>query len=357
MAYISIQPKDNFNVITYTGTGAAQSITGVGFRPDMVWIKRYDGTAEHKIFDINRNNYFLKKAIEITTAALIPDTTLMQSFDADGFSLAGTVNGNTDTENYVAYCWKGGGSVSEDNYDGSGNPDGNAEDSTVSANAAAGISIIQYRGTGGGGANCWMGHGLGAVPDWQVFKCIQGRTGNWPVYHTKVAASKYASYLNDTNVATTYTTLWNSTDPLSTLFVVGSDDQTNESGNEFVNYCFTSIKGFSKMGDFTGNASADGPFIYTGFRPAFVVVKNTANASTNHYMWDKKRLGYNVDNNALYPNTTAAQQTNDEVDFLSNGFKIRNSDSGINGSGNQIIYSAFAEFPLVSSNDVPGVAR
>ena len=357
MAYISIQPKDNFNVITYTGTGAAQSITGVGFRPDLIWIKRYDGTAEHKLFDTNRNDYFSKKALELTTDALIPDTTLMQSLDADGFSLAGTVNGNTNTEKYVAFCWKGGGSVSEDNYDGSGNPDGNAEDSTVSVNTAAGISVIQYRGTGGGGANVWRTHALGAVPTWQVFKCIQGRTLNWFSWHTKIASSKYASQLNTTAVATAFATAWHSTDPLANLFITGSANEVNEASNEYVNYCFTDIKGFSKMGSYEGTGNADGTFVYTGFRPAWVVVKNTENATTNHYMWDKKRLGYNVDNNALYPNTTAAHQTNDEVDFLSNGFKIRNSDGGVNGSGEEIIYSAFAEFPLVSSNKIPGLAR
>jgi len=356
MAYISIQPKDNFNVIFYTGTGAAQSITGVGFRPDLIWIKRYDGTAEHKLFDINRNNFFLKKALEINTTALIPDTTLMQSLDADGFSLAGTVNGNTNTENYLAYCWKGGGSVARDNYDGSGNPDGDAEDSTVSLNAAAGISIIEYTGTGGGG-NSWRTHGLGTYPHWQLYKCIQGRTEDWFDWQHKVVSSKYASNLSNTNVATTFGIAWNSTDPTSDLFVTGYAQQTNEATNYYVNYVFTSIKGFSKMSDFTGNGNADGPFVYTGFRPAWVVVKNTENASTNHYMWDRKRLGYNVDNNALYPNTTAAQQTDDEVDFLSNGFKIRNSWTGINGSGNQIIYSAFAEFPLVSTNKISGVAR
>ena len=356
MAYISIQPNENFNIVTYTGTAAAQSITGVGFRPDLVWLKRYTGIEEHILFDINRNDYFLKKGVEINTSTLNADTTLMQSFDADGFSLAGSVNGNEDATDYIAYCWKGGGSVSENNYDGTGAPDGTAEDSTVSVNAAGGISVIQYRGTGGGG-NHWMGHGLGKVPTWQVFKCIAGRTGDWFNWHTKVASSKYASNFNNANAATTYTTAWNSTDPLASVFIVSSADQVNEASNEFVNYCFTDIKGFSKMGSYTGNGNANGTFVYTGFRPAWVVVKNTENATTNHYMWDKTRLGYNVDNNALYPNTTAAQQTNDEVDFLSNGFKIRNSDAGINGSGNQIIYSAFAEFPLVSSNKIAGVAR
>jgi len=354
MAYISFQPTDNFNVISYTGTGAAQSLTGLGFQPDLVWLKRTNGTSEHILFDVNRMSD-TNKGQYITTANPI-STTVMVSLDSDGFSLTGTDSGNTSGEEYIAYCWKGGGVVSEDNYDGSGNPDGSAEYSTVSANATAGISIITYDGTGGGG-NKWMGHGLGKTPDWQLFKVTAGRTGDWFDWRSDVDSSKYASNLNTANAATSWPTAWNSTDPNTTLFVVGSADQTNEAGGKFINYCFTSIKGFSRMAHFTGNGSADGPFVYTGFRPSWVVVKNQNNASTNHYMWDKNRLGYNVDNDALYPNTTAQQQTNDEVDFLSNGFKIRNSDSGINGSGNKILYSAFAEFPLVSSNDVPTVAR
>ena len=354
-AYISIQPKDNFNVISYTGTGAAQSLTGLGFQPDLVWLKRTNGTSEHILFDVNRMSD-TNKAQYITNGNTV-STTVMVSLDSDGFSLTGTDSGNTSGEEYIAYCWKGGGVVSEDNYDGSGNPDGNAEDSTVSANASAGISIIKYSGTGGGGANCWMGHGLGKKPDWQLFKVIVGRTGDWYDWRSDITSANYASNLNTANASSSVTTAWNSTDPNTTLFVVGSADQTNEAGNKFINYCFTSIKGFSKMSSFIGNGNANGPFVYTGFRPAWLVVKNSENGSTNHYMWDRKRLGYNVDNNSLYPNTTAAQQTDNEVDFLSNGFKIRNSDSGLNGSGNKIIYSAFAEFPIVSSNSKAGTAR
>ena len=171
-----------------------------------------------------------------------------------------------------------GGVVSEDNYDGSGNPDGSAEYSTVSANATAGISIITYDGTGGGG-NKWMGHGLGKKPDWQLFKVTAGRTGDWFDWRSDVDSSKYASNLNTANAATSWATAWNSTDPNTTLFVVGSADQTNEAGGKFLNYCFTSIKGFSKMAHFTGNGNANGPFVYTGFRPSWVVVKNMNNGS------------------------------------------------------------------------------
>jgi hypothetical protein len=173
---------------------------------------------------------------------------------------------------------------------------------------------------------------------------------NWFVYHHSIGNTKVLK-LNTTDAETT-SSGWNNTTPTSSVFTIGTSSSTNVSGVDFINYCFAEKTGFSKFGSYTGNGNADGTFIYTGFKPAWIMLKDTNSGSAGWMMFDNKRLGYNVDNNALYPNATAAEGTGDDVDLLSNGFKARSTDAGINTSGNSYIYMAFGQ-SLVGSNNIP----
>jgi len=344
MAFTVIdKPTAHFNVKTYTGSGTTNAITGIGFKPDWLWLKRIDATETWSLYDVIRG---VSDRLEINTNQSSV-TTVVTSFDSDGFTLDNNVVGNITSAEYVAYCYKAGGVVSADN-----NTEGN-ETNTCSANAPAGISVNDYTGRT---TVSTRGHGLGAKPGIMMFKVDHGRNVDWFVWHDAIPPANLAGKLNTTYQSGSYVSAFNSTDPTSTLFTTGTADETNESPSEIACYIFAPVKGFSKFSYYLGNADVDGPFVFTGFRPAMVMIKNTQNAG-NWYRWDNKRLGYNVDNNALYPNTTGAQQTDDDVDFLSNGFKLRNAYSHVNGSGNKIIYSAFAEFPLVSTNKISGVAR
>jgi hypothetical protein len=341
MAYTTInKSSDYFNTKLYTGNGSTQSITGVGFQPDWLWIKNRDGTNNHILQDAVRG---ATKSLESDgTGAETTSSTRVTSFDSDGFSIGSAGTNNTNTNNYVSWNWKANGQ-------GSANTDGDIT-STVSTNTTAGFSIVKYTGDGTTGQT--VGHGLGSVPKLIINKQLTSQ--NWFVYHHSIGNTKVLK-LNTTDAETT-TSGWNNTTPTSSVFTIGTSSSTNVSGVDFINYCFAEKTGFSKFGSYTGNGNADGAFIYTGFKPAWIMLKDTNSGSAGWMMFDNKRLGYNVDNNALYPNATAAEGTGDDVDLLSNGFKARSTDAGINTSGNSYIYMAFGQ-SLVGSNNIPCTAR
>ena len=344
MAYISFQPSDFFSTKIYTGTGSSNAITGVGFQPDTTWIKDRDASQPHVLFDAVRGAN--KRLYPNTTAAEGTETQALMSFDSDGFTL-GTWGDLNNTDDFVSWNWKAGTTTGI-----AGSP--SITPSSYSFNATSGFSIIKYVGNGTSGAT--IPHGLGVAPDMVITKNLDVAEG-WAVYHTSLGPTKFLK-LNDSAAVGTGTGYWNDTAPSATLVTLGNDGGVNQSTKNMVAYCFASKKGYSKFGSYTGNGSADGPFVYTGFRPAFFLVKDTA-GTNNWTMFDNKRNPFwNPAAEALQPNSAAGEYNETEgVDILSNGFKARESAAWLNSSGNAMIYIAFAEFPIVSSNSKAGTAR
>ncbi len=344
MAYTTINKStDYFNTKLYTGTGSSNALTGVGFQPDWVWIKNRTQYS-HQLYDVIRG--VTKKIFSNNTDAEDTDAQGLTAFGTDGFTVGTNVGVNANSENHVAWSWKAGGT-------GSANSDGSIS-STVSANTTAGFSIVKWTGTG---SNATVGHGLGSAPKFIIVKNYSRAGENWRVGILTGATSFTGSLqLDNTGAYGTASNIWNDTAPTSSVFSVGTAQSTNYSGDNLIAYCFAEKTGFSKFGSYTGNADADGPFVFTGFKPAFVLVKNS-NKVHNWFLSDSKRLGYNAANHLQKPNLNGADDTGHAMDFLSNGFKVRGSSENFNGSGDAIIYMAFAEAPLVGSNNVPCTAR
>jgi hypothetical protein len=327
-----------FNTVLYTGNGSTQSITGVGFQPDWTWVKARSQPYSHAIVDSVRG---VSRPLRSngTDAEYFESGKSVYQFNSDGFSVSeptgfGSVNENTTT--YVAWNWKANGA-------GVSNTDGTIT-STVSANTDSGFSIVTYTGTG---ANATVGHGLGVAPRMMIVKQRSGGAQDWAVYHASLGATQSIS-LNTTGAAYTVATNWNNTAPTSTVFSVGSRFETNESGATFVAYVFAAIPGYSAFGSYTGNGSADGPMIFTNFRPAFLLIKNVS-AAEPWIIFDSARNTYNFVDAQLRPSESSAENpagSSFSFDFLSNGFKVRSSASAFNGSGNTMIYAAFAENPF-----------
>ena len=358
MAYTTIKkPSDYFNTKLYTGnanasSGTTQSITNVGFQPDMVWIKSRSATTGHTVWDNIRG----------VTNWLTPNNTNAEgtysggltSFDSDGFTVGdgGDINRNGNTQ--VAWNWLASNTTAS-------NTDGSIT-STVSANTTSGFSIVSY--TGNGSSSATVGHGLGVIPKMVICK-ERNNADNWHVRHESLS-SNYNLWLNATDRAYNMTNEVNNggiadLSSSSTFgFVQGVQDvnSVNQSGSTYIAYCFSEVKGFSKFGSYTGNGSADGTFCFTGFKPAFVMIKNTSSTGT-WMIKDTKRDLFNVANTALGASNPAPEvdysSSLNEIDILSNGFKLRDTYSDQNTSGNNYIYMAFAEEPLVGDN--PATAR
>jgi len=332
-----LKGSDYFNPILWTGDGAnPRSLTGVGFQPDFVWIKSRSNAYAHRLADAVRG--VGRELFSNSTSAEVVNNNngSVQAFNSDGFTLSGStstsdVNGSGLT--FVAWNWKANGA-------GVTNTAGSIT-STVSANTTSGFSIVTYTGTG---SNATIGHGLGVAPSMVIVK-NRSTTTDWLIYHVSLGATKSIAF--DTAAAITSSTRWNDTAPTSTLVSIGTSAGVNGSGNSMVAYCFAAISGFSAFGSYTGNGSADGPFVYLGFRPEFVMIKN-ASATGDWFIYDTARNTYNVADNRLKPNLSDAEGTGGSFgpDILSNGFKMRSNFGEMNGSGNTIIYMAFAENPF-----------
>jgi len=347
MAYTSIDdPTILFNTVLYTGNGGTQSITGVGFQPDWIWIKNRSNAENHALIDSVRG--VGKQLISNATGAEYNNANSVTAFGSDGFSVGNLSDVNNSSNNIVAWNWKAGTSFSND---ASATSVGTI-DSTGSINTDAGFSIISYTGTGSAGT---VAHGLGVAPKWYFTK-NRDTADNWLVYHEDIGNTKGA-FLNVTNTPGTSSAYWNNTSPTSTVFSVGTEVPMNKSGDDIIAYCFAEKQGYSKFGKYTGNANTNGPFVYTGFRPAWIMVKAT-DASKSWYIWDSKRAGgSNLVDDILLADTADTEFDGSNIDILSNGFKLRGSGSGENGSGTNYIYMAFAEQPFVNSNGVPCNAR
>ena len=320
----------------YTGQGVVQTVVNAGqFRPDFVWQKPRNEVASHRLVDSVRgvNNVIYSNQ----TAAQSTETTTLTAFNSNGFTGGGS-NAVSSGNTAVAWQWQAGQGSTSSNTSGS-------ITSTVSVNTTAGFSIVTYTGTG---ANATVGHGLGVAPRMIICKNRASAT-DWAVYHASVGNTG-ALRLNLNAATETDSRYWNNTTPTSTVFSVGSSSTVNGSSNTQVAYCWSEISGFSRFGSYVGNGSTDGPFIYTNFRPEYILIKNTTNY--DWHIFDATRNSFNLTNSSLKANTTGTEFTNNDVsvDLLSNGFKLRGTDLAINGNGNTHIFAAFAENPFKISN-------
>ena len=345
MAYSPIlKPNTLMNTKLYTGNGSTNNITGVGFQPDWVWTKCRSTVNSSRLIDAVRG--VTKAIVSNSTGAEFTEANGLSAFGTDGYTLNGNLASmNTNNDTYVSWNWKAGGGQ------GSSNTDGSINTTYTSVNTTAGFSISQYTGTGSVGT---IGHGLGAVPKMIITKPYS-TTGQWYTYHASLGNTHYLDLVS-TATASDDAEMWNDTSPTSSVFTVGVNGNTNGSGKTTIAYAFAEKTGYSKFGSYIGNGNANGAFVYTGFKPAFVMLKNTTTAAS-WLMYDNKRLGYNVDNNELVANTNAVEETYDQIDILSNGFKMRANGTSTNKSGNTYIYMCFADNPFVASNFNAATAR
>jgi len=348
MSYTTIDnPELYFQIKTYTGTGSARSITLDGsedMQPDWVWIKNRGLDARHMLYDVVRGvqkTLFSNLTTEETAGA-----GHLTAFNSNGFSLgdnSGTGSSNGNTETYVAWNWKAGGSASS-------NTDGD-QTTSVSASTTAGFSICAF--TEAGSAPYSFGHGLGVEPDMVWLKSRANGSNSWQVYFGALSnPNSNLIQLNNTNASTTAATWWGTIN--SSIVTINAGLITPNT--TAIAYCFAGKKGYSKFGTFIGNGNADGTFVYTGFKPAWVFVKKTS-ASGHWVLIDNKRDPLNVTSNYLLPDNDSKEESFTDRDLLSNGFKMRNSNTDRNASGATYIYMAFAESPFVNSNGVPNNAR
>ena len=334
----SSQADDNFNTVLFTGNATARSITGVGFQSDWLWFKNRPASQHHNVFDSVRG---ADKILYPNLTNQEATTTHVTSFDSDGFTIGTNTSVNGNGNGIVTWCWKAGGSASS-------NSDGSVS-STVSANTAAGFSIVQYEGLSSGTQT--VGHGLNSAPEYIIYK-NRDDTSSWVIYSEPVETSGFLIFnstggKNTSDVSNTF----NSTAPTNSVFTVGTNNAVGGNGETIISYCFHSVEGYSKIGTYQGNSSSDGSFVYLGFRPAWVLIKSTS-SGTNFCIFDNKRLGYNVDNNLMRigAGSTTTEQTDDDVDFLSNGLKFRRSSTNFNNSSHTYVYLAFAEAPFKFAN-------
>jgi hypothetical protein len=339
MAYSSIvKPSDYFNTKLYTGNGGTQSITGVGFQPDFNWTKGRNVGTFHMLTDAVRGA--TKVVQSNTNTAEQTFASGLTSFDSDGFTAGNSddINGNY---NYASWNWLGANGTAS-------NSDGSIT-STVSANTTAGFSIVKW--TSSTGADT-VGHGLGVTPQVVISK-TRSVSNNWTVHTTIIDGSNDYLFLNTTDASgnSSYAV------PTSSIFNFNYGSST-----DLISYVFAQKKGYSKFGSYTGNGNADGPFVYTGFKPAFVMIKRTDAAGHFWHIYDNKRSssgGSNIIDDVLYPNRSDAEYSGDKLDIISNGIKFRSGNTDINASGGTYIYMAFAEEPLVANvgQSIPATAR
>lgn len=350
MPYSSVdKPNQYFDTSLWSGTGATQSITSLNFQPDWLWVKSRSTASNHRS----------QNAVTGVTKGMNPNQTnaedtltdCVTSFNSNGFTLGADSQGyvNTSSRTYVGWSWKANGS-------GVSNTAGTIS-STVSANTTSGFSVVGYTGNGTTGAT--VGHGLGVAPAMIIQKRRDGSIASWRVWHKSIHATSGETntlFLNTTNA--NGADIDNISGVSSTTFTTRGTGATNPSGNTCVAYCFAEVKGFSKFGSYTGNGSTDGTFVYTGFKPAYVLLKGSS-VSGSWTIEDNKRSPINQMDARLFAEGTDAESSNGNgaMDFLSNGFKFRVGHLGFNQSGSTYIYACFAENPFVSSKGIPCTAR
>ena len=349
MAFTTISKHtDYFNTVLYTGNGSTQSITGVGHQPDFTWIKNRSTTHDHILTDVVRG--VTKDLRSNNTDAEATDSNGLTAFGTDGFTVGSKVNINNNGSNIVSWNWKAGGGQ------GSANTDGTINTTYTSANTTSGFSIIKYTGTGSNGT---VGHGLGVAPKMVIVKVLDN-ANDWMVGHEGADATnpwhKYC-YLNGASVVEDAATFWNDTAPTSSVVSLGTHSYVNYSGRNYIMYAFADKVGFSQIGRYYGTGSAtNGPFISTTFKPQFVLFKRTTGSAGDWQLWDTKRDPFNPTEKAIHPNASGGASTDQDIDILSNGFKIRSDQGHLNADGVWFLYMAFGQ-SLVGSNNTPCTAR
>ena len=322
------KPNLHFDATTYTGTGSALSVTNGGFQPDFVWIKRRDGGQSHQHYDVIRG---VNKAVYSNlTDGETTEANGLSAFTSSGFTVISDIGVNTSGGTYVGWNWKAGG-TSVINTSGT-------ISSNVSANPTAGFSIIQFTATG---ATANVGHSLGVAPQMIIVKDAAS-IGNWAVWHTSLTSTAHYLFMNTTAAQASASAIWTGT-PSSTTFGIGSWHTADRQ----IAYCFAPVDGYSKFGSYTGNGNADGPFVYLGFRPRWVMIKRT-DTTDDWVILDTSRNAYNLTNTALYPSSNSSETSNGfyDSDIVSNGIKIKASNVVVNANGGTYIYAAFAEAPF-----------
>jgi hypothetical protein len=341
----ALEPKKHFDVLLHTGTGVARSVTGAQFQPDLVWVKARSAAFSHKLYDSVRGA--TKELSSDLTSAESTDAAQLTSFNSDGFSVGTGLGVNQNASAFADWLWKAGGAAVTNN--------AGSISSQVSANVAAGFSIVTY--TGNGAVDATVGHGLGVAPAMIINK-VRNNTAYWPTYHKSANASPASGCMNLQSTAAflSTSTPWNNVAPSSSVFTVsnsgaGNGYDTSLSANNYVAYCFAEVPGYSKIGSYTGNGSVDGPFVYCGFMPRWVLFRQT-NAAANWYIFDTARNTVNVVSNTLYPNLSNAETFSASyyMDYLSNGFKLRNTFAEFNGGTATYIFMAMAEAPFKYAN-------
>ena len=362
-------PGENFTTHLFTGNNTASNAQSIGFQPDLVWLKERDGTAFNALFDSVRGRASGLSSNDTMAASTSPAGDDLASFDSNGFTVGEVDSWNSTNKNnasIVAWNWKAGGAPTADNSAGAGATPtagsvkidgsnlgsalaGSIAATRLSANTTSGFSIVKYVGDGNNGAT--IAHGLSVTPELVLVKNLSA-TANWLVgayYVYGISGGEEGYQILNLDNAVNYSNGGFYDTPTASVIEMGSWDNVNENLDDFVMYCFHSVEGYSKVGSYTGNADADGPFIYTGFRPAYFLQKRV-DATASWLIYDDKRDPYNEADTFLRANTINADDSGVPIDIVSNGFKIRSSNTSINGSGGTMLYLAFAESPFKTSN-------
>jgi hypothetical protein len=344
MAYTTINKStDYFNTKLYTGTGSSNAITGVGHQPDFTWIKsRNSSSYNNMLFDSVRGATKYVKSDGNHAENTLAES--LKSFDTDGFTVGTESDVNNNSTTYVAWNWKANGQ-------GSSNTAGTINTTYTSVNTTAGFSIIQY--TGNGYANATIGHGLGVEPSMILFKRTDS-SNNWIVYHKSMGTGHYLT-LNTNGTKDSASGAWCT--PSSTLIQLNQVfGATNTNGATYIAYCFAEKIGYSKIGEYQGNGSSEGPFVFTGFKPSFIFLKNTSSSNSWEIRDNKRQPFADGNGKRLFPDSNSAESSNTEaIEKLSTGFKIYSTGSGHNTNNNDYIYLAIGQ-SLVGSNNIPVMA-
>jgi len=359
MAYTDIDDSSEyFGTVLYTGNETARAITFGGnsdLDVDWIWLKSRSATGNHHVYDTVRGTQKHLRTNLTNVEGTNGGTDGVTAFSSNGFTVGANTGSNADGVTFVGWDWKAGTSFSND----ASSTSVGSIDSAGSVSTDAGFSIITYTGTGSNGT---IAHGLGVKPNIIINKTRDTTAQMWSFYHSSLGATKHLG-LDRVNAVDTGAAYYQDTEPTSTVFSVGSESATNHNGAAMIAYCFADVQGYSKFGKFIGNGNADGPYIHLGFAPAFIIYKHT----TDGHSWIMEDVKRNIAGNGylngpasreFYPDATNAEATpGPRFDFLSNGFKIRETSADINESGSTFIYMAFAENPFVTSTGVPGTAR
>ena len=353
MAYTTIDdPEKYFKPVKYVGNLLQHPVEGFNHQPDWLWFKNADTTNSHNLLDSTRGT---DKTLEGTNNnnAEGDTTTRLDSFDSDGFTVETDPSVNGNNNEIVVFSWAANGGSVTNVAESGDNPGFSRQTSTTS-----GFSIIKYTGTGAVGT---IAHGLGIVPDFIIIKRLEN-ADNWRTYDSVGGGTK-AMRLNLNGGHGTSSSFYNNTDATSSVFTLGTNNEVNGDAETYIAYVFGSVKGYSKIGSYVGNGNADGPLVYTGFKPSWVMVKKSNGGSHDWYIqygnttFDDVSQAANPVKSSLIANSSGAKATENSMDFVNDGFKLRTSGNGHNTSGHTYIYMAFAQNPLVNSNGIPGNAH